>query len=70
MTVIDCVKMIYEMWIQIDFIFRHKEKHIVFEVKVMNWDFYTIMVKKMRYKMILFNFNFQSEVNTLDYKLS
>ena len=42
----------------------------MFEVKVMNWDFYTIMVKKMRYKMILFNFNFQSEVNTLDYKLS
>ena len=23
--------MIYEMWIQIDFIFRHKEKHFVFE---------------------------------------
>lgn len=54
--------MIYEMWMQIDFIFRHKEKHFVFGVRMMSWDFYTViiyktadlMIKKVRYKVILF----------------
>lgn len=29
-----------------------KRNTLCLKVKVMNWDFYTIMVKKMRYKMI------------------
>lgn len=28
-------------------IFRHKEKRFVLEVKMMNWDFYTITIKNM-----------------------
>lgn len=53
--------MIYEMWIQIDLIFRHKEKLCVWS-KNDELGFYAIMIyktvdfmiKKMRYKMILF----------------
>lgn len=46
---------------QIDFIFRYKEKHFVSRVRMMNWDFYVVIIYKTidwmikkRYNMILF----------------